>query len=75
MANRYMAAQRDVPVPGVAALERYLRDRGGRGFATQVYERAVVSVPHGSKRAGDFLAAKARELVTDFLARALARRC
>jgi Asp-tRNA(Asn)/Glu-tRNA(Gln) amidotransferase A subunit family amidase len=42
------------------------------GFARQVYDRAVVSGPDGSKRAGDFLAPKAVELPVsiDFLGRA-----
>ncbi|MCL2428864.1 MAG: amidase family protein [Alphaproteobacteria bacterium] len=42
------------------------------GFATQVYDRAVVRGADGSKRAGDFLAAKAVELPVsiDFLGRA-----
>jgi Asp-tRNA(Asn)/Glu-tRNA(Gln) amidotransferase A subunit family amidase len=42
------------------------------GFATRVYDRAVVRGPDGSKRAGDFLAAKALELPVsiDFLGRA-----
>jgi Asp-tRNA(Asn)/Glu-tRNA(Gln) amidotransferase A subunit family amidase len=42
------------------------------GFATQVYDRAVVRGPDGSKRAGDFLPPKAVELPVsmDFLGRA-----
>jgi amidase len=42
------------------------------GFATQVYDRAVVHGPDGSKRAGEFLPAKAVELPVsiDFLGRA-----
>jgi len=42
------------------------------GFATQVYDRSVVRGPDGSKRAGDFLPAKAVELPVsiDFLGRA-----
>ena len=42
------------------------------GFAAQVYDRAVVRGPDGSKRAGDFLPPKAVELPVsiDFLGRA-----
>jgi amidase len=42
------------------------------GFASQVYDRAVVRGPDGSKRAGDFLPPKAVELPVsmDFLGRA-----
>ncbi len=42
------------------------------GFAARVYDRAVVRGPDGSKRAGDFLPAKAVELPVsmDFLGRA-----
>jgi amidase len=42
------------------------------GFARQVYDRSVVQGPDGSKRTGDFLAAKAVELPVsiDFLGRA-----
>jgi amidase len=42
------------------------------GFAKQVYDRAVVKGPDGSKRAGDFLAPKNVELPVsiDFLGRA-----
>jgi len=42
------------------------------GFASQVYDRAVMRGPDGSKRAGDFLPPKAVELPVsmDFLGRA-----
>jgi len=42
------------------------------GFASQVYDRAVLRDPDGSKRAGDFLSPKAVELPVsiDFLGRA-----
>jgi Asp-tRNA(Asn)/Glu-tRNA(Gln) amidotransferase A subunit family amidase len=42
------------------------------GFASQVYDRAVVRDPDGSKRAGDFVSPKAVELPVsmDFLGRA-----